>query len=310
MSNPILTYNGRPIECGNYLLPDLYFYNNDFPFLTGNCVWHDPEGRCFHAHLITTTSKLKQFDGTTWTEIPLVGIETFNGYNTWDDGRNVFLSNGSSGQYMIFYENGGLSVSPIEWEGYNSMTGSMIWKDGNHIYYSYGSNQYELDLMYYTWVPKTWYGLTEFGGDWTWTDGENIYYSDGTYHYVLDRATSTWSRKTWNWSETVWKMELRGDYVWHLGNNTYYSNGFRTFVLDKSTSTWIYLQHPSAYYFFGSSVWHYGNDTYVNGHYYVDDDYYLGNTPETNPHYETAKYHIVDTAHSKGNNFISYEGEL
>lgn len=310
MSNPILTYNGRPIECGNYLLPDLYFYNNDFPFLTGNCVWHDPEGRCFHAHLITTTSKLKQFDGTTWTEIPLVGIETFNGYNTWDDGRNVFLSNGSSGQYMIFYENGGLRVSPIEWEGYNAMDGAMIWKDGNHIYYSFGSNQYELDLMYYTWVPKTWYGLTEFGGDWTWTDGENIYYSDGTYHYVLDRSTSTWSRKTWNWSETVWKMELRGDYVWHLGNNTYYSNGFRTFVLDKSTSTWIYLQHPSAYYFFGFSVWHYGNDTYVNGHYYVDDDYYLGNTPETNPHYETAKYHIIDTAHSKGNNFISYEGEL
>lgn len=309
MSNPILTYDGRPIECGYYVPPDLAFFNNDFQFGTGQCVWHDPEGRCFHAHLSSATTKLQQFDGTTWTEIPFTGISSFEGYNIWDDGNSVYLSNGTSGQYMVSYENGGLALASIEWEGYNNMYGTMIWKDGNHIYYSEGENQYEFDRVQYRWVPKTWNGLATFYGDWIWTDGENIYYSYSGVHYVLDRNTSTWNRKTWNWSETVWSMELRGDYVWHLGINTYYSNGFNTFLLDKYNSTWIYLQNPSTHYFYGFSVWHYGKNTYVNGHYYVDDEYYGGNDPR-NPHYESPKYHIIDLAHNKGNNFISYEGEL
>lgn len=124
------------------------------------------------------------------------GLTTFNGEYIWNDGRNIYYSDGSSSQYML---NIGTSTwTPKVWNGYNAIHTSTIWTNGANIYHSYGNNQYVLDKSTSTWNPMTWTGYTGFTGGNIWTDLVNIYYSVSTNHYVLSPSGGAWFSKSGN----------------------------------------------------------------------------------------------------------------
>lgn len=271
----ILTYNGRPIDCGSFL-PPFSTQSNSWSFLTyGNCVWHDPNGNCCYSY----GSTQKKFNGTTWSNLTLNGgVSGVSGSNIWNDGTNIYYSSGNNQYKLTWRSNTWIDFNSKTWSGLTYFDGYLVWSDGTSIYYSGGGegDQYVLNVSNSTWSSKIWNGLYYIDASMIWNDGTNYYYSYGTTHYVLDIATSTWSAKTW-----YGLTSFDGWNVWKLGNNIFYSSGSNHYVLDKSTSTWSKIYPGSS--FNGYNVWNNDGDTYVNGNYII-----VENTPSEN-------------------NFISYE---
>lgn len=158
------------------------------------------------------------------------------------------------------------SGSPI-----NNFYGFYIWTDGENIYHSGNNNdQFVLDKINHTWVPKTWNGFSNLMGSNIWKTSGEIYYSRDTNHYVLDKSTSTWIPKIWNGD----LIEFRGIHIWtDTEDNVYYSNESEQYILNKETSTW----EPKTWASFtpqnGVNVWTDGTNTYYSydaeNHQYV-----------------------------------------
>lgn len=201
-----------------------------------------------------------------WSEKIWNGLTSFNGWNVWTDGINIYYSAGSSQQYVL--DKATSTWVAKTWSGYSGFSGIDIWTDGEKYYYSYSSTQYELDSELGVWFPRTWSGLTNFNGYYIWSIDDNIYYSNGTTQYELDKTTSTWISKSWSGL-----TNFSAHNIWTDGDNIYYSSGTTQYVLDKSTSTWNTKTWSGLTGFSGIDIW-------TDGEKYYDSAYVL-NTDES-----------------------------
>lgn len=249
----ILTYDGRPIDCGDYI-PSFTTQSKTWTEPRyGNNVWHSTDGRCFYSNGTTN----KTFNGTSWSNVNVSG-STFNGSGVWTtpSGHNYY-SNGTT-HYAIQYAFGGLNVYDKTWTGLTRFYGSGVWSDGTNIYTSDDWNAtYVLNESTSTWTSKTWGGFNNINGGNVWTDGTNYYYSSGSNQYVLDKSNDTWYQKTWNGLSS-----FDGYNVWSLGGKIYYSYAGSHYLLDTDTSTWKKVYSDIS--FPGQYVWSYEGTTYVS----------------------------------------------
>lgn len=262
----ILTYNGRPIDCGSYLQP-ISVLPNDWSFIsTGEDIWIDLDGVAHYSGGATQ----QYLDGSTWNNMTISGgYYTERGRYIWNDGTNYYYSAGkSANQYKFTVSVNGsrLDVSFKRWTNApTNLYGGSIWKAGSNIYHTYAWSTHVLDASTSTWSEKTWNGFIPGSGQNVWTDGEHYYFSAGSDQYVLDISTSTWSPKTW-----YGLTSFNGVNVWTLGGQIYCSNGSRHYVLNPSTSTWSEI-YPGVS-FEGSYVWEHGGNGYINGNYIIVDN--------------------------------------
>ena len=272
----ILTYNGRPIDCGSYIPPLSYTKSGmrDGPSANGRYIWHDRNGRCFVNK--GSTSKYFSYSNNSWSSVS--SSISADGTYIWSDGSNDYYSNGSS-QYTVRY-NGSLGFVTKTWTGLTSFWGGFVWSDGNNYYYSDGSSHYVLDVSNSAWTQKAWSGFTSFIGQGIWSDGNNYYYSYNSDQYVLDIGTSTLTQKTW-----IGLTSFYGGDIWKLGEHIYFSSGNNHYRLDTATSTWKPV-YPGIS-FSGRDVWSHSGTTYVS--------------QQDTPTYILSENVIPE------NNFISYE---
>ena len=196
------------------------------------------------------------------------GFTSFDGYNIWSDGNNIYYSYNSD-QYVLDKSTSTWSIK--EWTGLTNFVGNRVWSDGDNIYYSTSGSNYVLDKSTSTWSTKIWNGLTNFFGDGVWTDGNNIYYNRNSDKYILDKSTSTWSTQTWN-------IDFSGSGVWTDGDNIYYSNNSSQYVLDKTTSTWNPKTWIGLTNFNGYDIWSGEGNIYYSSGY---DQYVLDKSTST-----------------------------
>lgn len=272
----ILTYNGRPLDCGGYIQPFSYTSAGmrDGPSAEGRYIWHDRNGRCFVNK--GSTSKMFIHSENSWSNVS--ASISADGRYIWSDGSYNYYSNGTS-QYRVVYGGGDLMFGAKTWTGLTSFWGTYVWSDGNNHYYSDGSNHYVLDVSNSAWSQKTWNGFTAFFGQGIWSDGNNYYYSYNSYQYVLDISNSTWTQKTW-----IGLTSFYGGDVWKIGEHIYYSSGNNHYSLDIATSTWKPV-YPGIS-FSGTDVWSDNGTTYVSTPTYILSENVI---PENNfISYETA----------------------
>ncbi len=223
--------------------------------------WNDSN----HIYYSRGTTQL-EYDKTSgiWSEKVWNGLTSFNGWNVWTDGTNIYYSAGSNQQYIL--DKTTSTWIAKTWSGYSGFSGVDIWTDGEKYYYSNSSNQYELDSELGVWFPQTWSGLTGFNGYYVWTDGDDIYYSNGLNQYVLDKTTSTFVAKTWSGLTS-----FSAPNIWTDGTNIYYSSGSNQYVLDKATSTWSTKSWSGLTDFSGILIWTDG-EKYYDGSYVLNVD--------------------------------------
>lgn len=276
----ILTYNGRPLDCGDYLPPFSYTRKimQDGPSAYGRYIWHSMNGTC----IINTPSICKRFSASDnkWTSIS--SSQSAYGSNMWSDGSHDYYSRGST-QYTVSYSGlGGLQFGSKTWTGLTDFYGANVWSDGTNIYVSDDWNvTYVLNTSNSSWTVKTWNGFNEIDGANVWSDGTDYYYSSGSKQYVLDRSTDTWYQKTWNGG-----TDISGYNIWKLGEQIYCSLGSKHYAIYPATSS--YKRAYCDLEFLGQDVWTHQGITYVsntsNGITYILSESTLNN-----------------------NNFISYE---
>ena len=238
---------------------------NGLTNLDVRCIWSDGVDIYYSKGLeqyvlnvSTSTWKPK-----TWNGLDEAHLGYFNGYYTWYDGENIYLT--ASFGNSIGFETFSLNKETSTWElktNINITFSIYFWTDGVDIYYSNSNSQYVLDKTTFTLKPKTWNGLTNPKATNIWSDGVDIYYSYGSEQYVLDKSTSTWKPKTWNGLTSFY-----GEDIWSDGENIYHSLGasFSThYVLDKSTSTWKPKTWNGLTSFYGEAIWSDGVDIYYS----------------------------------------------
>ena len=193
------------------------------------CIWSDGDNIYYSKGLeqyvlnvSTSTWKPK-----TWNGLDEAHLGYFNGYYTWYDGENIYLT----AYFDSGFETFSLNKETSTWElkiNINITFSVYFWTDGVDIYYSNGNSQYVLDKTTFTLKPKTWNGLTNPKATNIWSDGVDIYYSYGSEQYVLNVSTSTWKPKTWNGLTSFY-----GGNIWSDGVDIYYSSGSEQYVLCK-----------------------------------------------------------------------------
>ena len=249
----ILTYNGRPIDCGGYI-PSFTTQSKNWSVIrNGANVWHTNTGGCFYSNGTTH----RRLSGDTWSTVSVNGLSSFNGSSMWTTAGNTYYSSGNA-QYVLQNALGSLTLYQKTWTGLTSFYGVEVWTDGNHVYVSDDFlATYVLDESTSTWTAKTWGGFNQIEGVYVWTDGTNYYYSSESTQYVLDKSNDTWYQKTWNGLSS-----FNGYNVWSLGGTIYYSDGSNHYLLDTDTSTW--KQVYSDISFAGQCVWSNDGNTYVS----------------------------------------------
>ena len=213
------------------------------------------------------------------------------GHDIWSDGENIYYSGGINGGQYVFDKTTNNWITKT-WSGSgNYIQGYQIWYDGDVFHYDYYGDHMVRNKSTGEWETKTWSGLDYFYGRYVWTDGENFYYSSDSNQYVLDKSTSTWSAKTWNGL-----TYFQGYDVWSDGKNIYYSSGSDQYVLDKATSTWTSITWTGLSSFNGERIWTYGDKIYYSN---SSNQYILKrNTPTT--------FEVI--AHMDGGLTVTYGG--
>ena len=255
----ILTYSGRPIDCGDYIPPFSYTSKGWSTITYGRNIWFAPNGACVYS----SGSTNKKLTSGSWQTVKIDSSSTYTkgigGSNIWGVGNRRFYSLGSV--QCTVQLSGTLYVNKFSsWTGLTNFYGSEVWSDGTNTYVSddWGVT-YVLDISNFSWTQKTWNGFNEIYGGEVWSDGNNIYYSHGTNQYVLDSRTNTWNPKTWNGVSN-----FNGYDVWKLGDKFYCSLGQMHYAIDPSTST-VKQVYPGLN-FLGRDVWSYDGTTYVSDH--------------------------------------------
>lgn len=259
----ILTYSGRPIDCGDYIPPFSYTSKGWSTITYGRNIWFAPNGACVYSSGTTHKKLTYGTYGLTWQTVNTDSSSTYtksiSGSQIWGIGNNRFYS-GYSAQCTVQLS-GTLYVNTFSsWTGLTNFYGNEVWSDGTNTYVSddWGVT-YVLDISNYSWAVKTWNGFNEIYGAEVWSDGNTFYYSHGTNQYVLDSSTDTWIPKTWNGVS-----DFDGYDVWKLGDRFYCSLGQTHYAIDPSTST-VKQVYPGLN-FLGRDVWSYDGTTFVSDH--------------------------------------------
>lgn len=274
----ILTYNGRPLDCGSFIsgltaITKSWSYDSS-PLMTvrGRNVWTDG------SKIYYSNGALMQYEinlaTSSWSWKTWSGYDNFDGSNVWRQGSNTYVSQNSSNQYRLNPITG--SWVTQTWNNRNP-TGIDTWTDGTNIYDSNANSQYTLNVSTSTWNSSTWYGRSSFSGRNVWTDGTNFYLSESS---IQQKLQSAYSWQTWGWFGLT---SFNGQDVWTgPDGNIYYSDNASHYVLNRDTRTWSSVT-TFGVNFYGRDVWTAG------GHVYVSST------------------HEIVTLSQGGNNFISYE---
>lgn len=269
----VLTYNGRPIDCGslrgNYAsAPKEWTFPSDVTSFIGNRVWTD--GSNIYYSQGSTQLVLNKSTGVwtkkTWSGTTFVPENFYFYLDRWYRGNYQYIYySGGSGTYTQYY----LNKSNSSWNStafnISGIQGRYIWKQGSNVYYSVTTTHKKWNDLSAEWQDVTWNGLSSFSGDNIWTDGTNTYYYDQTnrIHYVLNVSTSTWSQKTFYGFKASEYFFVK--YVWHRGSDTFFSDGDIQYKLNKSTSTWEHVDFGLS--FTAENVWTDGTNYYVGRGY-------------------------------------------
>lgn len=196
----------------------------------------------------------------TWEYVRWSGTGSFYGRNVWSDGISVYMSDGTSSQYVK--DPNSNTWTAKSWTGINaqSLYGQNVWFDGTNYYSGNGATQYKLVKGTSTWVDA-WTG-EYYAGRYVWSDGTNYYYSDNETEpgqYVWDKSTETWKSITW-----TGLTSFSGQYVWNCNGTTYYSYGSNHYRLNKETHEWTRITWNGLSSFYGIDVWTDGVTVYYS----------------------------------------------
>ena len=152
---------------------------------------------------------------------------TIQPYYLWNDGTNLYMSNGSV-NYVLSDEDTG-TWETITWTTTPSpLYGSDIWNWKGKTYYSNNSLQYELvngNWVYIYWGSS---GLTSVNGETVWNDGNAVYCSTANGYCYLDEDSNTWKNKTWTGLTRFSNIDIWTDGVDYYYNGTYRLNKPKT----------------------------------------------------------------------------------
>ena len=173
-------------------------------------------------------------NGFNWVNVNWDGTTTsFNGGNTWSDGKEQYLANGSSLQRKQRHSGNiwDFAWDKYTWSGNYATYGTNVWNFDGKTYYSRGTNQYVLkyditDVPY--WDNANWSGITNFNAPSIWSAGESLFFSNGTSQYVC--KNSVWEPKTW-YGLADDDKSFTGSAIWHDGDKTYLSLGYNQYEL-------------------------------------------------------------------------------
>lgn len=211
---------------------------------TGALIWKDYNGilkydyNKEHIQLNPTTNLWETYTSN---------IQVFSSGYIWDDGTNIYYSQGTT-QYK-------LNKSTNDWEAItwniSSFQGYNVWKAYGEIYLVVNTSSptlyYKLNKTDRTWETKTWEGTypqvynegSVTSDFWEDLDGTVRYnYPQGNGDdtcFLLNRDTLTWTAYSWRQSNRPYQAQIEyGRYVWYDYDNTLCkSNGsyFSKYVL-------------------------------------------------------------------------------